>query len=57
MGSTTRLEPSTLLGSRTRFEPNTHQRIFLGLHAGPLIFYTISIHIILSRIQLKISQI
>jgi hypothetical protein len=35
---------------------NTHQRIFLGPHGGFSIFYTDLVYIILSEIQLKISQ-
>ena len=38
------------------FEPNTRRVFFSRPHASPSIFYTNQISIILSRIQLKISQ-
>jgi hypothetical protein len=56
MGSATRPEPNTFMGSGTHLEPNTGQRIFLGPHSGLSVFYIDPIYIILSRIQLKIAQ-
>jgi hypothetical protein len=47
---------SPLMGSGTLSEPNTCQRIFLEPHLDLSIFYIDQIHIILSRIQLKILQ-
>jgi hypothetical protein len=44
------------LSSGTLPEPNTRHKIFLGPHTGPSVFYTNPIHIILSKIQFKISQ-
>jgi len=44
------------MGSDNFPEPNTRQIIFLEPYAGPSIFYIDQINIILSRIQLKISQ-
>jgi hypothetical protein len=44
------------MSSDTLPEPNTHQRIFWGSHAGILICYINPIYIILNKIQLKISQ-
>jgi len=44
------------MGLGTLLEPNTPLRIFSRPYAGPLLFYTNPICIILSKIQLKISQ-
>jgi hypothetical protein len=46
----------SFMGFNNLLEPNTPLKIFLGPHVNLLVFYTDPIHIILSRIQLKISQ-
>jgi len=47
---------SSLMGFNTLLGPNTTMKNFLGPYAGPSVFYTHSMHIILSKIQLKTSQ-
>jgi hypothetical protein len=44
------------MGFNTLPEPNTTMKIFSGPYAGSSVFYTHSMHIILSKIQLKTSQ-
>jgi len=38
------------MGFNTLHEPNITMKIFSGPHAGPSVFYTHSMHIILSKI-------